>query len=101
MTEILSRPGPPPDRTVPYGDHPDQVYDLRSPRPEFGGATTGTIVVVHGGFWRPETDRAHAGAHAQALASNTPQYTAGYNRDTLSVRRPPSAVRAALMLRTA
>lgn len=83
MTEILSRPGPPPDRTVPYGDHPDQVYDLRSPRPEFGGATTGTIVVVHGGFWRPETDRAHAGAHAQALADE------GHHVAVLEYRRTP------------
>ncbi len=28
---VLSRPAPPPDLTLRYGDHPDQVIDVRRP----------------------------------------------------------------------
>ena len=44
----------------PTATDPAQVYDVRLP----GGrrAATLTVVVVHGGFWQPEFDRAHAAA---------------------------------------
>ena len=65
--EVLDRPAPPPDRTVRYGDHPDQVVDLRIPtpiRPEHP-----PVIFVHGGFWRAAFDRAHAGPLAAGLAA--------------------------------
>lgn len=56
---------PPPDRTTAYGQDPAQVYDVRLPSTPESGAT---VVVVHGGFWRREWDREHAGAQAQGFA---------------------------------
>ena len=49
----------PPDRTVRYGDHPDQVVDIWLP--PSGAPEPGPMVVfVHGGFWRAAYDRTHA-----------------------------------------
>ena len=47
--------------TVVYGDHPDQVADVRR-----GGARN--AIVVHGGFWRPAFTRANTRALAVELA---------------------------------
>ncbi|TDC01038.1 alpha/beta hydrolase [Micromonospora fluostatini] len=63
---VLSRPSPPPDVTVRYGEQPDQVADLR--RPGGSGPARRLVVVVHGGFWRAEYDRTHTGPLAAALA---------------------------------
>ncbi|WBB65838.1 alpha/beta hydrolase [Micromonospora sp. WMMD812] len=63
---VLSRPAPEPDRTVAYGDHPDQIADLRFPAGP--GSSRPLVVVVHGGFWRAEYDRRHTGPLAAALA---------------------------------
>jgi acetyl esterase/lipase len=63
---ILSRPAPPPDLTIRYGPHPDQVADVRLP------ATDGPAPLVllwHGGFWRPQWDRTHLGPLAADLAA--------------------------------
>lgn len=51
-------PGP---ETVPYGEHPDQVADVRR-----GGDRV--AVVVHGGFWRPTFTRRSTRALAVDLA---------------------------------
>ncbi|WP_406082932.1 alpha/beta fold hydrolase [Micromonospora zamorensis] len=64
---VLTRPAPEPDRTVAYGDHPDQVADLRFPAGT--GPARPLVVVVHGGFWRAEYDRRHTGPLAAALAA--------------------------------
>ena len=48
-----------PDLTLPYGPLPEHVVDVRLPA---GGAMLGPaalVVVVHGGFWKAEWDRAH------------------------------------------
>ncbi|MFY1686063.1 alpha/beta hydrolase family protein [Micromonospora sp. WMMD730] len=63
---VLSRPAPPPDLTVAYGDQPEQLVDLR--RPAGGGPVRPLVAVVHGGFWRAEYDRTHTGPLAAALA---------------------------------
>ncbi|NES16379.1 MULTISPECIES: S9 family peptidase [Micromonospora] len=64
---VLTQPSPPPDATVAYGDHPDQLADLR--RPAGDGPPRPLVVVVHGGFWRAEYDRGHTGPMAAALAA--------------------------------
>jgi acetyl esterase/lipase len=63
---VLSRPAPPPDATVRYGRHPDQVADVRLP--DALDPTRPLVVVVHGGFWRAEYDRHHTGPLAADLA---------------------------------
>jgi acetyl esterase/lipase len=65
MTDVLHRPAPPPDLTVPYGALPEHVIDLRLP-PRLPAPL---VVLVHGGFWRPAFDRAHLGPVAHALAA--------------------------------
>jgi len=62
---VLSRWAPPPDATVAYGEHPDQVVDIRRPT----GRSRGLVVFLHGGFWRHEYDRTHTGPLATALAA--------------------------------
>jgi acetyl esterase/lipase len=86
-TDILVRPSRPPDQVLRYGDRDDQVADLRLPDPGRGAgdaraarqADCPLVIFLHGGFWRAEFDRAHAGPLAQALASSgfavcTPEY---------------------------
>lgn len=48
-------------QTVAYGRHPDQVVDRRGDGPR-------AVVLVHGGFWRPEYDRSTTRALAVHLA---------------------------------
>jgi acetyl esterase/lipase len=67
-----------PDLTLRYGDLADHVIDVRlperdDPRP--------LVVVVHGGFWGAEWDRAHATPESDALAA------AGYVVATVEYRR--------------
>ena len=71
---VLGRAAPPPDDTRPYAAEPAQVYDVRfpssrPPRPSGPGAPRGTVLVVHGGFWRAAYDRTHAAAQAAGLAA--------------------------------
>ena len=67
MASVLDRAAAPPDETTPYGVGPDQVYDVRLPT---GSPRGVTVVVVHGGFWRPATDRSHTGSEAAAFAQD-------------------------------
>ena len=68
---MLSREAPDPDGTWAYGDDADQVADLYLPAGD-SGTDRPTVLLVHGGFWRPEYDRVHLRpmAHALALAGN-------------------------------
>lgn len=79
---ILSRPGPPAERTVAYGRHPDQVMDIY---PADGDGAGPTVVFVHGGYWRPEYDREHARSAAGALAA------AGFPTALVEYRRIPGS----------
>jgi acetyl esterase/lipase len=76
---VLTRPARPPDAVLRYGDLPDQVIDVR--RPPRDGAPRPLVVVVHGGFWRPQFDRTNAGALSEGLAD------AGYVVATVEYRR--------------
>jgi acetyl esterase/lipase len=76
---VITRPAPPPDLTVRYGGHPDQVIDLRLPRA--GTALRPLMIFIHGGFWRAEWDRAHAAPLAADLAARGwPVATIEYRR---------------------
>lgn len=75
--EVLTRPAPPPDLTLPYGPHPDHVIDVRLP----AGASGPLVVMLHGGFWRSAYDRTHTGPLTSALAA------AGYVVATPEFRR--------------
>ena len=75
---ILSRTAYPPDLTLSYGDHADQVADIRYGRQ---GSELALIVLIHGGFWKPEYDRTHAEAMSCALAE------AGWTTLTMEYRR--------------
>ncbi|MFG2890506.1 alpha/beta hydrolase family protein [Streptomyces sp. NPDC048248] len=60
-----------PDRTVAYGPHPDQIVDFYAP-PSAAvtprAARCGTVVLLHGGFWRAAYDRRHLSPLAAELA---------------------------------
>jgi len=58
------------------------VYDVRLPE---GSALGCTVVLVHGGFWRPEYDRAHATQQAHAFAAS------GFHVAVVEYRRAPHA----------
>ena len=75
---VLTRSANPPDLSLTYGVSPDQVADIR-----YGqrGSELPLLVVIHGGFWKPEYDRAHAEAMSSALA------LAGWTTLTLEYRR--------------
>lgn len=75
---MLSRRAAAPHLTLRYGDLPDHVADVRLP-PNDGPSPL--VVVVHGGFWKAEFDRAHAGSQSVGLAK------AGYVVATVDYRR--------------
>ncbi|MEV1286711.1 alpha/beta fold hydrolase [Micromonospora sp. NPDC049679] len=78
---VLTRPAPAPDATVRYGEHPDQVADVRLPAGDHDAPPRPLVVVIHGGFWRAEYDRTHTGPLAADLAAR------GYPVAQLEYRR--------------
>lgn len=85
---VLTRAAGPPDAQLQYGDHPDQVADIR-----FGAAPAPgrpLLTLFHGGFWKPQYDRRHTGPMACALAA------AGWTVMTLEYRRLPGDPEATL-----
>ncbi|MDT0307151.1 alpha/beta hydrolase [Streptomyces sp. DSM 44917] len=78
---VLTRETPPPPLTVRYGEGPDRVADAWP-----GGAAAAgrpLLVLIHGGFWRPEYDRTHTRPMARALAGD------GWSVASLEYRRVP------------
>ena len=69
-----------PDLTLSYGPLPEHVVDVRLPAVRPVGPAP-LVVVVHGGFWKAEWDRAHAGPQSAGLAA------AGYVVATVEYRR--------------
>lgn len=68
-----------PAPTLVYGLGPDQVFEECGPR------DARTLVLVHGGYFRPETDRTHARPMAAALAAE------GWRVVLAEYRRVPGA----------
>lgn len=80
--EVLTRPAPPPDLVVRYGDLAEHVADVRLPgRGRGSPAPAPLVLVVHGGFWRAEYDRKHTGPLCTGLAD------AGYATAAVEFRR--------------
>lgn len=78
---ILTRAAPPPDDVVAYGPGPEQVADVRFTKDP--AVRRPLVLLIHGGFWRPDFDRAHTGPMAAALAE------AGWTVAALEYRRVP------------
>jgi acetyl esterase/lipase len=70
-----------PDRTLLYGPLPEHVVDVRLPVADEGLGPAALVMVVHGGFWKAEWDRAHAAPQSAGLAA------AGYVVATVEYRR--------------
>jgi acetyl esterase/lipase len=64
---VLSRGAGPADRILAYGEHPDQTIEVRDGRE--GAAQRPLVLLIHGGFWRPDIDRRHARPMADAIAA--------------------------------
>jgi acetyl esterase/lipase len=77
---VLSRPAPGPDEVIRYGELDEHVIDLWQAHT---GSEHPLVVIVHGGFWRPEYDRIHTRPQANALRE------AGYDVASIEYRRNP------------
>lgn len=64
--KLLIRAPASPSRVLSVGEDPDMVADLWSP----STAPQGTVVILHGGFWREHIDRRHTSHMAQALTAD-------------------------------
>ena len=92
---VLEREAPGPDGTWSYGDGPDEVADLYLP--PVGSTALPSVLLVHGGYWRPEYDRAHLRPMAAALAAaGHPTVLVEYPRRPGRPDDTVQAVRAAL-----
>lgn len=92
---VLDRPAPDPDGTWTYGDGPDRVADLYLPGPDVPAGAP--VLLVHGGYWRPEYDRTHLRPMAVALAEEGhPTVLLEYPRLPGKPDATVEAVRAAL-----
>src|SRR5262245_35016378 len=84
---VLTRPAREPDEVVAYGRDPAQVADVRFGARDADGfdraSTRPLVLIVHGGFWRPQYDRAHTGPMAEAIAA------AGWTVASTEYRRIP------------
>ncbi|MBD0293173.1 MAG: prolyl oligopeptidase family serine peptidase [Jiangellaceae bacterium] len=95
--DVLARAASEPDAVVHYGPGPEQLADLRFP--DRGPAPL--LVLLHGGFWRPEWDRRHTRPMADGLAAAgfavaTPEYArtghGGWSRTAADVARAVAAL---------
>jgi acetyl esterase/lipase len=78
---VLSRPAPAPDEVLRYGPEPEHVADVRLARDR--SSAKPLVFHIHGGFWRPETDRSHTAPTGDALAA------AGWTFVGIEYRRVP------------
>jgi len=78
---VLTRPARAPDEVVVYGPDADHIADVR-----FGGEGAQRrplMLIIHGGFWRPQYDRQHTGPMSEAIASG------GWTVASVEYRRVP------------
>ena len=65
--EVLSRPPPPADERLVYGDGPSRFLDVRRPA---GAGPHPAVLCLHGGFWRARYDLLHLGHLCAGLTSH-------------------------------
>lgn len=82
---VLTRPAPEPDVVAGWGPGPQDVAEV-----QLGGDDRPLVVLVHGGFWRPEYDRRHLRAMSHALAAE------GFTAAAIEYRRVPGDPDASL-----
>jgi acetyl esterase/lipase len=84
---VLSQVAPMPDATLSFGPLPDQCADLYYGHERGNKSAPITsrplLVLIHGGYWRPEYDRAHLRPLASALARE------GWTVASIEYRRIP------------
>lgn len=64
---VLTRSARAPDRVIAYGADPARNMEIRG-----GGEVAGQrplVIILHGGFWRPDIDRAHVRPMADGIAA--------------------------------
>jgi pimeloyl-ACP methyl ester carboxylesterase len=66
---VLGRPAPRPTRSWAYGAGRDRVADVYLPAGSSAHPVLAPVLLVHGGFWRPDYDRFHLRPMAAALAA--------------------------------
>jgi acetyl esterase/lipase len=69
---VLTREAAPADEVVVYGTEPEHIADMRYAQSPPGAeplAPRPLVILIHGGFWRPQYDRIHLGPMAAALAA--------------------------------
>jgi acetyl esterase/lipase len=64
---VLTRAAAPPDETVRYGDLNEQIADVRYGKE--AAIHHPLVILIHGGFWRPQFDRTHTGPMCAAIAA--------------------------------
>ncbi|MFI1964256.1 alpha/beta hydrolase [Streptomyces pathocidini] len=93
MAAAMAHPVVPPDATVPYGEHPDQIVDFHAPR-DAGTGPAPLVVFLHGGAWRAPYDRHHCSPLAAHLAAHGYAVAAvEYRRGQAAEAAPPLAGR--------
>jgi acetyl esterase/lipase len=85
---VLSRAARAPDEVVEYGHDRDQIADVWWG--SAGAEHRPLLLILHGGFWRPQYDRAHTRPMAEALAG------AGWTVASAEYRRIPGEPDATL-----
>jgi acetyl esterase/lipase len=63
---VFELPYAKPDKTISFGKSEDQVIDFYLPQDQ----KKPLIVLIHGGYWRPEYDRKHLAPLADALSNS-------------------------------
>jgi len=77
---VFDLPTVDPTSTFNYGEFPEQVGDIFAPKVKKFNTL---LVLIHGGYWRPEYDRVHLRPFAAALSE------LGYQVISLEYRRIP------------
>jgi acetyl esterase/lipase len=94
---VLDRSAAAPGRSWSYGTGTDQVADIYLP--EGGPDGAAPVLLIHGGFWRPEYDRSHLRPMAAELAAQghltvLPEYSRGPGRPDRAVADIQAALSA-------
>ena len=87
---MLERAAPEPNRSWAYGPGADQVADGYLSATAALDPARPVVVLIHGGYWRPEYDRTHLRPMAAALAA------AGHPTVLVEYRRVPGDPDAAI-----